>query len=516
MTARRFILFLSLIIYCFSFSQNVKIGSDNSAADPSAILELDGTLGGISVPNLWSFEIDNLLNSLLSLPPAELTEALGMLVYQVDFEKAGLYFFNGSQFERYKPNGMVGTVGGSYTEVYPSSFVFDPPPGFNSPYTPWYSGIGDYDVFFNSGFFKNRPIITLTAENQKIALSDELPIPNVVCTPSFSADCSSDFNSDQVEAVRIESYVQNVCGGSIEIQVLQNGEGFLPPESIPFVDTWPYGTNANGQLWMTTGIGQSPGNPALGDYILQISGGPWGPITDCILQVSDPCVIQDGGGNYGKYYPDVNVFANTYCNNIYHPADQGVVFQQSQPTIRLGKGPFNYFKIFAESSRQWADELAAWIDWNRDGDFDDFGEGLGMIGDPSCTAQGSGSTSLCSGPGQFSCFLGGDCIVPADAELGLTTLRVISAWAAPNLMDEPCRQSIWGETEDYVVEIYDCNIGSVVGIGTEFQYNPVVCFIKEIFKSGLDYTGFKVNCQDINGNPVDTKVHWDATESTYY
>lgn len=514
-----------------SYGQNIRVGSNNTTAHPSSILELDGTLGGLEVPELSSAQIATLRTNILTLTPAEIAEALGMMVFQTD-GKSGLYFFDGNEFVKYAPHGLVGTVGGSYSETFPSIFTFESTPA-GLGYTTSQLGLGNYQIDFDPGnYFQNYPIITITPENQKVALSDELPVPAVTCTPSFSANCSADFNSDQVEAVRVESNVALTCGAATELQILQNGEGFLPPTGANGCDIWPFPLNwggtgcGSGSLWMTTGIGQSPGAPngapSPGDYTTQLSGGPWGPVTDCILQISDPCVVQDGGGNYGKYYPDVNIAANTFCNNIYHPAGQ-TANQANQLTIRLGKGPNDYFEIWAESSPHWSDELAVWIDWNRDGDFTDANEALGMIDDPICSGGQGNPLSGCSGPGQFPVDAGalgtgtaGQFIVPPGAELGLTTMRIVSAWAAPSLITQPCRQSTWGETEDFVVEVYDCSVGSVIGVGTDFAYNPVVCAVEEIMQSGLDYTGFKVVCQSPTGSGVDTKIHWDATESTFY
>ena len=526
---RQFTFYL-IVFFSFSLSsQNVKIGNDNIVGHPSSVLELDGTLGGLTIPQLTATQISTLRTNILSLTVAEIAEALGMMVFQTD-NKSGIYFFDGNQFIKYSPHGLMGKVGGTYSEAFPSFYTFEPViVADNLGYTTSQIGIGNYQVSFDANnYFQNYPIITISPENQKLALSSDLPIPDVTCTPSFFANCSSDFNSDQVEAVRVESFVDidGAGPGLVEMQILQNGEGFLPPTGANVNDIWPYPNNASGGTWMgtapTAGIGLHPGVPASGDYVLQLSGGPWGPTTDCVLQVADPCIIQDGGGNYGKYWPDVNIAANTYCNNIYHPAGQ-TPNQTGQLTIRLGKGAGDYFKVYLESSRQWADDLATWIDWNRDGDFTDPGEALGSIPEPTCFGQGSGTISLCSGPTQVPVDAGaqgtgtaGEFIVPSSAELGLTTLRVMSVWAATNLLSLPCNVTTWGETEDYVVEIYDADVGSVVGVGNDFEYNAVVCAIEEITQSGLEYSGFKVSCKNILGIPVDTKIHWDATENTFY
>ena len=528
------VLFNFLLCFCV-FSQNVRIGDDNTTAHPSSILELDGSLGGFETPQLTNAQIAVLRTNILTLPVAEISQALGMLVYQTD-GKSGLYFFDGNEFVKYNPHGLIGTVGGTYSENYPSFFSFESVvPADNLGFTTVQLGLGNYQINFDANkYFQNLPIITVTAENQKIALSDELPLPTTVCEAQYIADCFSAFNGNHIEAVRIESFVDldGPGGNAPETQVMQNGEGFLPPTGINVNDIWPYPNNANGGTWMggTNGIGLAPGlpvtAPALGDYLTQLAGGAWGSISGCSTTGQDPCVDQ-GNNNYAYYLPIVNPLdlANyTPCDQIYHPADQSAG-QANQLTIRLGKGSGDYFKIFIESTRNWPDQSTAWIDWNRDGDYFDPGESLGWVDQPSLGGQtpngpwsspvqlpvntgGIQGPTAAPQPGQFA--------VPANAELGLTNIRILAEWLENNLWTKPCITSVWGEVENYTVEIFDADVGSTIGVGTDFSYNPVNCAIGGILGTTGNYTGFTVNCQSPTGFAVDTKVHWDATESTYY
>lgn len=87
--------------------------------------------------------------------------------------------------------------------------------------------------------------------------------------------------------------------------------------------------------------------------------------------------------------------------------------------------------------------LAAWIDYNKDGDFFDAGEKLGQ------TPYPPGLANLGWWNQNFT--------VPASPVLGSTTLRVREAWINNNI--DPCATYTYGETEDYnITLIPDCNI----------------------------------------------------------
>ena len=516
-----------VIILCFltaavSISaQSIRIGADGtSTADASAILELDGSNSqGLLVPQMTEAQ-RNTFGSSLGLSP---DNGEGMLIYQTDGE-AGLYYWEGSRWLKYKPFGYMGVVGNNWDTLAnggSGAYVFS---SYGSGFTASELGTGNYDITFDAPF-NTYPTITLTSENNKLPLPDDLPLVAPNCDPNYIADCSAPFNASHIEAIRVESYVDldGPGGNPIEVQVLQNGEGFLPPTGANPNDIWPYPTNANGGIWMTTGIGFAPGLPATGDYVTQLAGGAWGALSGCSTNGQDPCVIQSGTGNHGKYYPNVDITSNSPCNQIYHPSDQGAN-QVSQLTIRLGKGDDDYFKVFMESARNWPDEMVCWIDWNRDGDFTDAGEAIGWVPMSPGGQVANGNFSMPHQlPVEPGALMGptsnpqpGQHAVPADAELGLTTMRVLADWLVVNLVDKPCITSVWGESEDYIVEVYDATQGSVVGVGTEFAFTPTVCGISEVKMSGATYTGFRVECTDVLGNAINTKVHFDVTKNSIY
>ena len=529
--------------------QGIRIGPDATSSEASAILELDGSGGkGFLVPQITEIQRNNA--AFIAGISASADNGEGILVYQTDGEQ-GLYYWEGARWMKYKPYGYVGIVGNNWDTLANGgvgAYAFS---SFGTGFSASELGIGSYEVIFSSPF-DTYPTITLTPESNKFPLPDNLPVPDVTCTPSFFANCTANFNSDQVEAVRVVSTVNVSSYGGIQTQVLQNGIGFLPalnsatvPAGYAANDNTPPefvngASNTNGcgwpQSWMTGDPALSTATPSVAQQQLTISGGCWNSTTDCILQVSDPCVVQNGGGNYGRYLPDVNVAANTFCNNIYHPSETTGSNQDSQLTIRIGNNQAtDHFELYLESSLHWSDAMAAYIDWNRDGDFSDTGEFLGQIGPPPCFGQGN-PTSGCAGaaqlaphPTQTSALIQsgppGEFMVPNDpsitVELGLTNLRVYSSWTGgtfsnPTFWDEPCRTATWGETEDFVVEIYDDVLGSAVASGSDFSYTPTLCGISEVKKVGANYTGFKVACTNTNGSPINTKFHFDVTKNTVY
>jgi len=83
----------------------------------------------------------------------------------------------------------------------------------------------------------------------------------------------------------------------------------------------------------------------------------------------------------------------------------------------------------------------AWIDWNRDGDFDDNGEEYDL-GNATNTPNGPTSNSALS------------ITVPVDAELGDTRMRILTQYYFNTIpTNGPCDGSSDGEVEDYTITI---------------------------------------------------------------
>lgn len=81
------------------------------------------------------------------------------------------------------------------------------------------------------------------------------------------------------------------------------------------------------------------------------------------------------------------------------------------------------------------DEIAVWIDWNNDADFDDAGEQVGYV----IVAAGW------SGTFNFT--------VPGTATIGDVAMRVRMSYSVDDGPIVPCGTSQWGEVEDYTITV---------------------------------------------------------------
>lgn len=81
------------------------------------------------------------------------------------------------------------------------------------------------------------------------------------------------------------------------------------------------------------------------------------------------------------------------------------------------------------------DEIAAWVDWNNDSDFDDAGEQIGYF-----IVGGTGSNVF-----NFT--------VPATATIGDHFMRVRMSYSPVDGPIEPCGTTEWGEVEDYTITV---------------------------------------------------------------
>ena len=79
--------------------------------------------------------------------------------------------------------------------------------------------------------------------------------------------------------------------------------------------------------------------------------------------------------------------------------------------------------------------IAAWIDWNQDGDFTDVGEQLGTYSGSPTTTQNWSFT------------------VPSTATLGTTRMRVMQREGGSATTTTPCATFSWGAVEDYSIVV---------------------------------------------------------------
>jgi lysyl endopeptidase len=89
----------------------------------------------------------------------------------------------------------------------------------------------------------------------------------------------------------------------------------------------------------------------------------------------------------------------------------------------------------SEGTAYTSDEIAAWIDWNDDGDFNDGGEQVAYV------LVGAGWNNVFN------------VTVPATAVTGSVVMRVKISYQPDDGAITACGTEMWGETEDYVVNI---------------------------------------------------------------
>ncbi|MEL6535950.1 MAG: M43 family zinc metalloprotease [Bacteroidota bacterium] len=131
------------------------------------------------------------------------------------------------------------------------------------------------------------------------------------------------------------------------------------------------------------------------------------------------------GSPAGQYLTGVQL-ASGINNTSTHDGDGYSDYTNQSATLGIGGS----YAITLTPHAQWAGtSVAAWIDWNRDGDFEDSNELV--FTDNGANGQGSYS---------------GTVVVPSAASLGNTRMRVRVLY---NQAQAPCSDEWFGETEDY-------------------------------------------------------------------
>lgn len=132
------------------------------------------------------------------------------------------------------------------------------------------------------------------------------------------------------------------------------------------------------------------------------------------------------------------------------------------------------------------DQVAVWIDWNQDSDFDDTNEEIGVV-------TYEASTSL---PVSFTIN------VPSGATVGSTYMRVRMSYEPDDGPIEPCGTSTWGEVEDYQIVVESSSGGS----------EPVTNFTAD---ATVVPVGTTVNFTDLSTN-TPTSWNWSITPGGGY
>jgi hypothetical protein len=188
------ILILTCSFAMTGFSQGVVLGSNPVVSpEPSTLLEVEGTDGGLMIPQLTQAQ-----RQALSATAAE-----GLWVYQTD-QHPGLYLYHGGGWVRASSNrtvsGQVQVDGISELQTGIAGS------GFSAVQNA--TDLGEFDVSFTTPF-SAVPTIMLTSQTL-----DPIPVitsPAVYCYPVHTADCNTQPNADYLDDFRVQSCPFGTC-----------------------------------------------------------------------------------------------------------------------------------------------------------------------------------------------------------------------------------------------------------------------------------------------------------------
>lgn len=172
---------------------------------------------------------------------------------------------------------------------------------------------------------------------------------------------------------------------------------------------------------------------------------PWlDPISSGVITLDGTYSPCNGGGGSGpctatstgcdEYIENVSlntINKTSACNNYSN-------FTSTSTSLNKGQAYSLTITPFANGQSGAAytnDQLAAWIDWNNDGDFTDNGEQIGYV------LVGTGWSPVFN----FT--------VPNSASSGSLKMRVRMSYQPDDGVMSPCGTTSWGEVEDYTVVI---------------------------------------------------------------
>lgn len=182
---------------------------------------------------------------------------------------------------------------------------------------------------------------------------------------------------------------------------------------------------------------------------------PWlDPTNSGVLSLNgsyDPCSTSGGGSgpctasatytdNQGVFQGCDEYIENVSLNTINRTSGCNSYSNFTSTSTNLARGQ-NYtltvtpFANGQSGSAYTNDEIAAWIDWNNDGDYTDAGERIAYV----IVAAGWSSVF------NFT--------VPNNATLGNLKMRVRISYQPVDGNISPCGETVWGEVEDYTVNI---------------------------------------------------------------
>ena len=117
-------------------------------------------------------------------------------------------------------------------------------------------------------------------------------------------------------------------------------------------------------------------------------------------------------------------------------ADPGVVYIYTQQGMTVEQGQEFELNVTATEHMKWCHAIV-YVDWNRDGDFDDDGEQLFKVGYDIKDSNMPGGYNLPSDGNPDVCDFTRTITVPADATIGTTRMRIqfTDAWHSKDVLD---------------------------------------------------------------------------------
>jgi hypothetical protein len=161
---------------------------------------------------------------------------------------------------------------------------------------------------------------------------------------------------------------------------------------------------------------------------------PFAPYTGPALDPGASCnPSYSSGTGFGDYIQNVSFGA---INNTTGAGASPYFGFYSTPVVNVTKGLS--YPLSVQVGTYTNNDVAVWIDFNRDGDYDDLGEKIGEI-------DGNGANAIV--PFTIA--------IPATAQLGYTRMRIVESDQITTGGMLPCAAYTYGETEDYQIDIQD-------------------------------------------------------------